>query len=56
MYQLSKSNVHIHTFRKRCSLIWGWFFPVSNLKIMDSLRQKYEAQHLEATIRRCSSE
>ena len=26
------SNVYIHTFGKRCSLIWEWFFPVSILK------------------------
>ena len=25
-------NDHIHTFRKRCSYIWGCFFPVSILK------------------------
>ena len=25
-------NVHIYTFRKRWSFIWGWFFPVSILK------------------------
>ena len=27
-------NVHIHTFCKRWSFIWGWFFPVSIFKIV----------------------
>ena len=27
------SNVHIHTFRKRWSLVWGCFSPASILKI-----------------------
>ena len=33
-------NVHIHTFCKRCSFIWGCYFPVSILNIWGSTKIK----------------
>ena len=32
IWYTNNPNMHIHTFRKRLSFIWGWSFPVSILK------------------------
>ena len=44
------TNVHIHTFLKRLSFIWGWVFHVSSLKmnvfIVYYMGSKWHEKHL----------